>query len=156
MNEFIDWLHARVGNMIVRAVVAADDDAPKMQLLKVLGRRGEIKAGLEHLQPYGFAFRVLPPDADGRGAETVALALEPDLRMCLPAADRRHRPAGLLPGEVMLHDDQGQRVHLTRAGLVLSTPVGKSITFKCGRSSIVIADTGITITAPAIDQVKAV
>ena len=139
-------LQRRVGNLLIRALVSADDDRPMMQLLQVAGRHGEIKDGLEHFQPYGLAFRVLPPDGDGRGAETVVLAIESDLRACLPAADRRHRPRDLRPGEVALYSDEdrgnGQcRLHFRR---------GRLVTIQCDTARVE-ADTLARIEADTIE-----
>lgn len=53
-------------------------------------------------------------------------------------ADRRYAIA-LEYGEVAIHDDLGQRIHLTRAGIVASTPLnidlsaGQDVTIKAGR-----------------------
>jgi len=127
-NDVLRRVLRRVANLLIRAVAVRDDDGPAMQLVQVRGRTGEVKDALEHWQPYGFTFRVLPPSANGFGPETVVLAIEPDLRIALPAADRRHRPAGLLqPGEVLVYDDQGQVVHLKRNGIVVA---GKNILLK--------------------------
>lgn len=116
----IDWLKRRVANLLIGAIVDRDQPGATYRV-QLAGRADEIKGGIEVLMPYGLAFRLLPAGGDD-GPETVALAIEPDWRVALPPDDRRHRPADLQPGEVMLFDDQGQRVYLTRDGIDVVTP----------------------------------
>lgn len=119
-NRVVHWLVRRVQNMIFRALIVRIDDGPKMQEAQLAGRAEETKDGLEHWLPYGYHFYPLP-SANGQGPEGIVLALESGLRVLLPVADRRHRPAGVLaPGEAMVYDDQGQKIHLKRNGIVVS------------------------------------
>ncbi len=61
----------------------------------------------------------------------------------LVAADRRYRMTGFEEGEIAIHDDQGQSVHLTREGIVV----------KGGGLPIKITDTP-TVTVEAATSVK--
>ena len=119
-------LQRRVGNMLIRALVVADDVSAALPTVQVIGRDGEVKDGIEHWLPYGFKCRPLPADADGRGAETILLAIDADHRIALVSVDRRF-VVELAPGEAALHDDQGQVVHIKRNGLHLE---GKNIYLK--------------------------
>lgn len=105
----------RISNMLARGTVAAVNAASKMQGLQLRILAGEVKDGVEHFEPYGFTSH---PNG---GAEAVAIFLDGDRShgIVLCVADRRYRLAGLKTGEVALHDDQGQRVHLTRSGVVI-------------------------------------
>lgn len=79
-------------------------------------RDEEVLENLDRVEPYGFSYRPLP------GAEAYLL---------FPAGDRSHGFAivigdrryqiQLAEGEVALHDDQGQHVHLRRDGTVAVT-----------------------------------
>lgn len=105
----------RLGNMIARGTVAAVSAGSKMQGLQLRLLADEVKDGLEHFEPYGFTSH------PGAGAEAVALFLDGDRShgVVVVVADRRYRLTGLQAGEMAIHDDQGQKVHLTRTGIVI-------------------------------------
>lgn len=109
--------HARrLGNMLARGVVVMADAATKMQTLQLRLRAGEAKDAVEHFEPYGFTSH---PHG---GAEHVTVFLDGDRSsgITIVVADRRYRLTGLAEGEAAIHDDLGQRVHLTRAGIVIN------------------------------------
>lgn len=106
----------RLQNMIARGVVALTNAAKMMQTVQLSLLAGETSEdSLEHFEPYGFTSRPLP------GAEAVTVFVDGDRShgLCLVVADRRYRMTGFEEGEVALHDDQGQSVHLTRTGIVV-------------------------------------
>lgn len=107
----------RIGNMLARGTVAAVNAADMMQSLQIDLLAGEISGDLEHLEPYGFTSNPNP------GAETLALFFDGDRShgVVAVAADRRYRITGLATGEMAIHDDQGQKVHITRTGIVIHT-----------------------------------
>jgi phage baseplate assembly protein V len=119
----IDRLLNRVQMMIGRGTIAAIDDAPKLQEVQVEMLADETHEAVEHVLPYGFTAHPLP------GAEAVMVSVGGirSAGMVITIADRRYRLTGLPQGEVALHDDQGQRVHLTRDGIVISSGQGISI-----------------------------
>lgn len=102
-------------NVISRCTVALANSVSKMQALQVRMLAGEVKDSVEHLEPYGYTSH---PHA---GAEGVAVFPGGDRShgVVIVVADRRYRMQGLKPGEVALHDDLGQCVHLTREGIVI-------------------------------------
>lgn len=104
-----------VGNMLARGTVALVSAASKMQTLQVRLLSGEVKDGLEHIEPYGFTSHPHP------GAEAVTLFFGGDRShgMAIVVGDRRYRLLALAAGEVALHDDMGQKIHLTRTGIVI-------------------------------------
>ena len=108
----------RVGNMLARGTVAVANAAGKMQALQLRLLAGEVKENVEHFEPYGFTSR---PHG---GAEAVTVFLDGDRShgIAIVVADRRYRLVALESGEVALHDDQAQKVHLTRDGIVIETP----------------------------------
>lgn len=105
----------RLGNMIARATVAAVNAATKMQSIQVRLLASEAKDDVEHFEPYGFTSH---PHA---GAEGIALFFDGDRShgALVVVADRRYRITGLRSGEMAIHDDLGQKVHLTRSGIVI-------------------------------------
>lgn len=107
----------RLGNMIARGKVLVVNSASKMQSLQIGLLAGERKDNVEHFEPFGFTSR---PKA---GAEHVTLFFDGDRShgVTIVVADRRYRLQGLQEGEAALYDDQGQKVHLTRDGIVIQT-----------------------------------
>jgi phage baseplate assembly protein V len=102
-------------NMISRCTVVLVNAARKLQTLQARILAGEVKDGVEHMEPYGFTSH------PHEGAEGVALFPGGDRShaVVLVVADRRYRLQGLKAGEAALYDDQGQCVHLTRKGIVV-------------------------------------
>lgn len=119
VGKMLGPLGRRLQNLLARGTVAMSNAARKMQTLQVKLLAGETIDGLEHFEPYGYTSRPLP------GAEVAALFVDGDRShgIVLVAADRRYRLKSLVPGEVAIFDDQGQRVHLTRAGIVVQAPL---------------------------------
>lgn len=111
-------LRRSLGNMIARGVVTSVNAATKMQTLQIRLMADESKSDVEHFEPYGFTSH---PKS---GAEQVALFPDGDRShgVVIVVADRRYRLQGLQAGEMAIHDDQGQKVHLTRDGIVIYTP----------------------------------
>lgn len=107
-----------VANMLARGTLVLASSSSKMQSLQLRLLSGEAKDGVEHFEPYGYTSR-----AHG-GAEVVTLFLGGDRShgIAIVVADRRYRLQGLEQGEVALHDDQGQKVHLKRDKILIETP----------------------------------
>lgn len=83
---------------------------------------GEVLGNIKRVEPYGFSHR---PHA-GAQAYLVFPNGDRSLGIALIVGDRQYS-LQLQPGEVALHDDQGQKVHLTRDGIVVDG-AGKPIT----------------------------
>ncbi len=90
----------------------------KMQTLQLSLLHNEVKQGVEHFESYGFTSHPLP------GAEAITLFLNGDRShgVTVVVADRRYRLQGLIAGEMAIHDDQGQKVHLLRDKVLIETP----------------------------------
>ena len=83
---------------------------------------GEVLNNINRVEPYGYSYRPKP------GCQNY---------MLFPAGDRSYGVAiiigdkqyqmDLVEGEVAIHDDQGQSVHLTRGGIVVNG-AGKPVT----------------------------
>lgn len=110
-------LARRIGNMLARGSVSSVNGARKMRTLQIRLMAGEIKDNIEHFEPYGFTSEPLA------GAEHLSAFFDGDRShgVTLVVADRRYRLTGLESGEVAIFDDQGQKVHLTRDGIVIQT-----------------------------------
>lgn len=141
--------------MITRATLEATNDDPKLQEVDVNLLHGEKSRGVEHVQPYGFSSRPVAPSkqSDGSMKRAEALVAHSDGSRSHPVViavtDRRFRPKGMKEGEVQFHDDQGQKVHLTRDGIVMSS--SKKMTIQVGSGSITMDPDGvITIKGTAI------
>lgn len=129
--------------MVGRAILSAVRDDTAVQQVQVELLSDEVQDEVEHFQPYGLTAH---PRA---GAEGVALAVG-GLRshvIMIAVGDRRFRLTGLAEGEVALHDDQGQRVHLTRSGIVISSDQGVAISTD---GDMTVDADQLTLTASAI------
>lgn len=123
LNKLIAPLHRRIMLSIGRAVLnAVYDDAPT-QLVQVSMLSGEVRDKMERMAEYGFTSVPLS------GAQGVAVFVGGDRGhgVVIATSDPRSRMKGLQPGEVAIYDDQGQSVHITRAGIVVKG-AGKPIT----------------------------
>ncbi|EFB9907520.1 phage baseplate assembly protein V [Escherichia coli] len=121
----IEAMQRQLLGLIGRAVVKSISAATKCQTVDVSLIAGEPKAGVEHLEPYGFTARA------NSGAEAVVFFPDGDRShaVVVTVSDRRYRLKGLQTGEVAVYDDQGQSVTLTREGIVVDG-AGKTITFR--------------------------
>lgn len=88
----------------------------KPQQLQLEGNTGTVRDKVQHVQPYGLSVN---PQA---GAEAVTINMGGDAAqaLCIVVSDRRY-VMELAQGEVALHDDQGQSVHLTRSGIIITS-----------------------------------
>ena len=115
IQKLLAPLARRLQNFMARGTVVRSDAGKKMQQLQIRLLADEVADGIEHFEPYGYTARPKP------GAEHVTLFVDGDRShgITIVVADRRYRLQGLEEGEVALHDDQGQKVHLTRNGIVI-------------------------------------
>lgn len=111
-------MQRRVMLSIARGVLRLVSDGSRMQEVQIGLLAGETLDGVERFQNYGLSSH---PHA---GAEAVAVCVGGSRNHALVVAvdDRRYRLAALQAGEVALYDDLGQVVHLTRDGIVVSSP----------------------------------
>lgn len=115
-------LSRAIQSMIFRGEVKKLDDAADVQVVQTSGLGGYIDDA-EHVQPYGFRSR---PFA---GAQTVVARLGALGALVAWIFDGRHKVA-LEEGEVAIFDDQGQSVHLKRAGIEIAAKPGAKIALK--------------------------
>lgn len=110
-----------------------------VRLFSASGRPGESFSAREFIQHYGYASAPLP------GAELVIHA-QGNMITCIASDDRRYRIA-LENGEVALYDDLGQKAHLTRSGIQVTSPL--KITATAPEVDI-IASSQVNITTPVV------
>lgn len=110
LQKLIAPMARRLTNMLARGKVDIVNAASKMQTIQAKLLTEEIKAGMEHFEPYGFTSH------PKRGAEVITAFFDGDRShgIVICAADRRYRLAGLAEGEVALYDDQGQTIVIKR------------------------------------------
>lgn len=115
------WRRLRL--LVSRGVLKLVDDSLKLQSVQVALLGGE-PAWAERFQQYGFTCHPHP------GAEAVVAAVGGARAhlVALSVDDRRYRLVGLAQGEMAIYDDQGQKVHLTRDGIVIDG-AGKPVNF---------------------------
>ena len=119
MQRQLEQLGRRLRSTVLRGVVKLVADAHKMQSLQVTTRAGEDAIpDVERWQNYGLTSAPQP------GAECIVIQVggTADVPVVIVVDDRRYRLQGLAPGEVALYDDLGQKVHLTRDGIVVTAP----------------------------------
>ena len=147
MRERASEAARRVYTTLTRGWLVKPDDSKRMQELTIRDRFGVELREVEHWQPYGVTAVPKPP-ADDKQAEVLIAYLggSPSHPVVIATADRRSRPTNMEPGEVALHDDQGQAVRIGRAGIVLQGgPSKKPLSFSAGNAIVTIADGQVTV-----------
>jgi phage baseplate assembly protein V len=114
INKMMAPLSRRVGLMVARGMLALANDTLKMQGVQVQLLDGEVRE-MERLQNYGFSSRPHP----GAEVATVFVGGNRDHGLALAIDDRRYRVRGLQSGEVVIYDDIGHRITLTRNGIAI-------------------------------------
>lgn len=144
LRETLAGAAQRAFNGIARGTLVKADDAHKWQELTVRAEYGDKYSGVEVAHPYGFTAVAKPPADDKTSEAAEVILVFPDGSRSHPIAiaigDRRYRLQNLAEGEVALHDDLGQKVHLTRDGILVKT----------SKKVDVEADDKVTIKAPKI------
>ena len=115
IQKMTEGMRGRIQLMIGRAILSAISDSGKIQTAQVQLLADEVQDDVERIQEYGFTSVPLP------GAEGVVVFVggNRDHGLLIATDDRRYRLVGLEAGEVALYDDLGQKVHLTRSGIVI-------------------------------------
>jgi len=115
MNKLMQPLQRRVRLMISRALLTLVNDGAGIQVVQVKLLAGEVRDSVERMQSYGFT------SVPHAGAEGVMACVsgDRDHGIVIVMDDRRYRLKNLAAGEAALYDDLGQRVHLTRSGIVI-------------------------------------
>ena len=123
-----------VTSLINSAVVGAKNGARKLRTLQIELLDGDVRQPVEHFEPYGFTSEPLQ-DAE---ALAVSLGGDRDHTIALVVTDRRYRPVNLKDGEVVVFDDLGRKVFLSRDGIKVEG-VASPVTVKTTASVLVDA-----------------
>ena len=140
----------RVALTAARGTLEEADDRPLMQEVRVRLFHNEEADTVEHFHPYGFTAIPKKPTKDGqklRKAEAVVVFQNGNRShpLAIVIGDRRYRLKAGKEGEVAIHDDQGQKVHLTRTGIVVDGGTDKlPVTLLSGNATVVAMDGKIT------------
>lgn len=111
-----------VQSMLYRGAVSRVDEDADVQTVQTSGLDGYVDEA-EHVQPYGFRSRAKS------GAQTIVARLGAVGALVAWVFDGRYRLT-LEEGEVAILDDQGQKVHLKRAGIEIAAKSGAKIALK--------------------------
>lgn len=136
----------RIRLMLSRIVLALVDDARKMQAVQLEAQAAVGRDKAEHFQHYGFTSVPFP------GAEGIGLAIggSSNHTVVINVDDRRYRLKGLEGGEMAIYDDQGQRVHLKRSGIVING-AGLPIVIEDTPTITMKASTKIRLETPLVE-----
>jgi len=117
ISKIMGPLALRVRNAAARAVVRLVTEATKMQSLQLGVLAGETVDGIERFQEYGFS------SFPFSGAEALVVFPGGDRSHGIAVAvdDRRFR-VQVAEGEVIIYDDLGQKVHLMRDKIAVTSP----------------------------------
>jgi phage gp45-like len=146
----------RVGNAAKRATVSKTNDTPLMQEIDLDLHHEEKMVEIENFQPYGLAYRVKPPTTEGgkkRKAEAVVVFTGGNRShgVVVVVGDRRYRLKDMADGEVAIYDDQKQKVHLTRDGIVVDGgPSKKPVKVTVGNATLNVKDGEISAKVVAL------
>jgi phage gp45-like len=122
----------RHGNTLSRTTLESTDDSPLMQQVVARLFHSEQGQALEHFHQYGFTARPKKPTGTGllrQAAEAIFAHLGGNRShgIALMVGDRRYRPNNLQEGEVVLHDDQGNQVYISRGTIVINAASGMAV-----------------------------
>lgn len=123
MMAMAERIYTRLMMAIGRGRVTTVDDAGAVQMIQVQLGQDEVRDGTPRLAEYGLTS--VPPI----GTDVVVIFVGGDRSagVAVATGNQGARPKGLLVGEVAIHDDQGQMVHITRDGIVIKG-AGKPVT----------------------------
>lgn len=122
VDNRLEYLKNRVKLGLGKGVLHLVNDNGPCQTVQATFLIGETRDGMERPQDYGFTSHPLPgmqPFAGFFGGDRSNGFV---IAMC----DRQFR-IELLKGEVAMYDDLGQKVHLTRTGIVAETPLNATV-----------------------------
>ncbi|WP_410098385.1 phage baseplate assembly protein V [Sutterella wadsworthensis] len=136
-------------DIMARGVVSAADGAKKMRAVQVRLLADEVRDDLEHVEPYGFTSE--PKDDEQPEAFALFFGGDRSHGIVFCVADRRFRLKNMKPGEVAIYDDLGQKVYLTRDGLVIETPGTLTATVGGNLTAEVAGDAALKASSVKLD-----
>ncbi|MGX8940729.1 phage baseplate assembly protein V [Symbiopectobacterium sp. Eva_TO] len=148
MKNALAMLQRGLSRLWSRVLVQRLDSTKACQTVDAGLLAGEVKHGVEYLEPYGFT------STAHSGAEGVALFLAGDRShgIVINVADRRYRLKGLKSGEVAIYTDEGDSIVLKRGRLIEAT----TETFILNAKNKVVLNTALIETPGAIKAEKSI
>lgn len=106
-------MNYRIANLVTRGIITAKNAAAKLRTIQCELFGGDVREAVEDFEPYGYTAE---PHV---GAEVLVVSLAGDREHSIAFShpDRRYRPTGLTDGEVVVYDDLGRKVFLSRGGI---------------------------------------
>jgi len=141
-------MRRRLALMVGRCVLLTVNDAAGVQELQVRALAGEELDRVERFQEYGFTSRPHP------GAEGAMVSVG-GLRghsLVVGVEDKRYRLTGLRSGEVAVHDDQGQIIHLKRSGIEIKTQQPQGVKIEAPKVHAITGQARIEAESACIDS----
>lgn len=135
----IERVFRRVILMVGRGRIKTGKDDGNIQKLQVKLGEMEIRDNTPRMAEYGYT-SMPPADTD---AVLLFVGGDRSNGIIIATGNQTYRLRGLQTGEVALYDDQGQKVYLTRAGIVIDG-AGKPVTIH--NTPSVTADTPLVHT----------
>lgn len=139
----IERIYRRLLGVVGRGKVQTGNDTGAVQVLQLILSGQETRDKCYRLAEYGFTSM---PQA---GADAVMLFIGGDRSngVVVATGDQRYRIT-MSAGECAIHDDQQQKVHIQRGGIVLDTgPTGNPITLNTSGSVNVNAKQNVVVSA---------
>lgn len=146
MKSLLKPLHDRVMLMVAKGLIRMVDDSGGVQTAQLTLLAGEKRNSAARFQSYGVSSVPLT----GARAVVVFPGGNRDHPIIVAAEDPARRPRNLKPGEVIVYDDLGQSVHLTRGGIVI-TGAGKPITIT-GTPKVRVETALLEVTGEIVDR----
>ncbi|MDI9407682.1 MAG: phage baseplate assembly protein V [Candidatus Pacebacteria bacterium] len=117
LTRFLTPLNLAIRRTVARGIVLSMIDTTKVATAQVRLLDDQLQDGVEVLNQYGFS------SVPAGQAECLCFAVGGDSnhRIMVAVCDRKNRFKALLPGEAVVYDNQGQKIHLRRSGLEIIT-----------------------------------
>lgn len=157
LNRWISPLRLRLAALVGRGVLTTVDDTGKAQRVQLELLAGEVRAGLERLQAYGFTSH----PQTGAEAITLNVGAIPGHQVVIMVDDRRYRLTGLDRGEVAVYDDLGSSIVLRRGNKIEVTAAAKvlvtapEVEISASTKATVTGDLDVTGTVAVGGDIKA-
>ncbi|MBD3813988.1 MAG: phage baseplate assembly protein, partial [Betaproteobacteria bacterium] len=115
MMHLAQKLYLRLLSLLGRGRITLVDDSGGTQTLQIVLGPLETRDALPRMAEYGFTSNP-PADTD---AVMVCIGGDRSRGIVIATGHQVYRLKSLAPGDVALYDDLGQKVHLTRSGIVI-------------------------------------
>lgn len=149
LPKLLQPMHRRMMLMVGRGTLNLTDDGNGQQRMQVALLDGEVRDGVDRIQPYGLSSHPAP----GGTAIVVCLGGNRDHPVIIGVDEPRARPTGLAAGEVAIWSARGQRILLREdEGLEITTPAGVKI--EIGPDQVVTVE-AVQVVLKASSKVRA-